>query len=271
MQIGTINTLNVERFSTHGAYLKDQDNNEVLLPKKFLLPNLKIGDLIKVFIHTDSQDRIVATTQIPFAKCNEIAILKVKSIDSFGCFLDIGLDKDIFMPTKNPKQFQIGQNVCVFITLDKQNRLIAKLGVKNFLKPFKRKHKQFLMLSAFGFEKTPLGIGCIVDNQYYGILYQSELKDKITLLNPIKVQIKKIRSDGKLDLILDYSNAIKKIIDILKNKKTLPLTLDSNPQDIQEYFGISKKLFKKTINDLLLQKKVEIKNKKIFYIRDNKN
>lgn len=272
MQIGTINSLHIKRFSAHGAYLESKNgDNEVLLPKKFLSDDLKIGDLIEVFIHTDSQDRIVATTQKPLAKCDEIAILEIKSIDSFGCFLHIGLDKDIFMPTKNPSRFKVGEKVCVFITLDKQNRLIAKLGIKSFLKPFKKKHKRFLKLPAFGFEKTPLGIGCVVDNQYYGILYQNDLKEQITLLKPLVVQIKKIRPDGKLDLVLDYSKAIQKIIHTLKTQKTLSLNLDSSPQDIQNAFGISKKLFKKTINDLIQNKKAEIKNNQIYLATNNKN
>lgn len=272
MQIGATNSLYIKRFSAHGAYLESKNNNnEVLLPKKFLTDNLKVGDLVEVFIHTDSQDRIVATTQKPFAKCNEIAILEIRSIGSFGCFLHIGLDKDIFMPTKNPSLFKVGQKVCVFITLDKQNRLIAKLGIKNFLKPFRKNHKRFLKLPAFGFEKTPLGIGCVVDNQYYGILYQTDLKDQITLFKPLVVQINKIRPDGKLDLILDYSKAIQNVLNTLKTHKTLPLNLDSSPQDIQSTFGISKKLFKKTISNLIQNKEAEIKNNQIHFIRDNKN
>ncbi|WP_104697092.1 MULTISPECIES: S1-like domain-containing RNA-binding protein [unclassified Helicobacter] len=266
MEIGLINSLYIKRFSSFGAYLVDEHQNEVLLPKKFLSPHLKIGDLIKVFIHTDSEDRIVATTQTPLAQCNQIAILKIKSIDKLGCFLDLGIDKDIFMPTKNPSLFVINQKVCVFITLDKQKRLIAKLGVKNFLKPFYNFRKKYLKLPAFGFEKTPLGIGCVVDNQYYGILYQQELKAPVQMLEPIDVLIKKVRKDGKLDLKLDYLDSTKHLISVLKKNKVLNFNYDSSPQDIQETFKMSKKLFKKTISDLISKKQAEIRENKIFYL-----
>lgn len=269
MKIGFIDSLTIWRFSSFGAYLVDEHQNEVLLPKKFLLPHFKIGDSIKVFIHTDSEDRVVATTKMPLAQCNQVAILEIKSIDKFGCFLDFGIDKDIFMPTKNPSRFTIGQKVCVFITLDKQKRLIAKLGVKNYLKPFLNLRKKYLKVSAFGFEKTPLGIGCIVDNQYYGILYQQDLKAPIKMLTPTDVLIKKIRKDGKLDLQLDYTDSTKYLITLLKKNKILNFNYDSSPQEIQATFQMSKKLFKKTISSLILKNQAKIEDGKIFYIAEN--
>ena len=299
MQIGRTQTLLLTRFSAHGAYLCDAPSpnssptnpsqndkaplkasqaapletpkeitKEVLLPKKFLLPSHQIGDLLRVFVHSDSEDRPVATTQIPLAECNQIAILTIKSINTFGCFLDIGLDKDIFMPTKNPARFKQGQKVCVFITLDKQNRLIAKLGVKDHLTPLKNPKKRYKKLQAYAFENTPLGLGCIVENQHYGILYHNELKSKVPLLTPLEVLVKKVRTDGKLDLMLDYTTPIAALKEKLELEGFLDFNYDSSPQELQEAFGISKKLFKKTLSELIAQNLARIEGGKIVH---NKN
>lgn len=270
MQIGTFNTLKITRFVNFGAYLSDEHQNEVLLPKKFLQESFKLDDEVRVFIYTDSEDRIVATTQTPLAQYGEIAVLCIKSINEFGCFLDIGLDKDIFMPSKNPYRFNIGDKVCVYINLDKQERLIAKLGVKEHLKPFKNFDKKYMKLSAFAFEKTPLGIGCIVDQKYYGLLYHNELKKPVAFYQPLSVHIKKIRKDGKLDLKLNYNDQIDKLKSMIDSNKVLDFNYDSSPEDIQKYFGISKKLFKKTLTQLIEEKYIKLEDNKIHKL-NNKN
>ncbi|MCE3037343.1 S1-like domain-containing RNA-binding protein [Helicobacter sp. faydin-H20] len=270
MKIGCFNTLKITSFTSFGAYLSDEDQNKVLLPKKFLQENFKLNDIVKVFVYTDSEDRIVATTQTPLAQHNEIAFLHIKNIDNFGCFLDIGLDKDIFMPTKNPNRFKIGDKVCVFITLDKQNRMIAKLGIKEHLKPFKNHKKRYMKLPAIAFEKTPLGIGCIVDKNYYGILYHNELKAPINFSESIHVYIQKIRKDGKLDLKLDYQEQKNALKTALQRQKILDFNYDTPTEIIQQHFKMSKKLFKKTLTELIEQKYAKLENNKIYKL-DNRN
>ena len=274
MQIGHFNTLKVTRFSPHGAYLSDRDHNEVLLPQKFLPQNIELEQELEVFIYTDSSDRPIATTQKPFATCDEISFLKIKDINHLGCFLDLGLDKDIFMPSKNPTRFHIGEKVCVFLTLDKQQRIIAKLGVKEHLKPFypSKHHQPYLTIDAIPFEKTPLGIGCIVYNQYYGLLYHNELHTPIELFEKISVQIKTIRKDGKLDLKLDTTQSHQIILQKLLKEHFLDFHYDSDPQQIQKTFNMSKKTFKKSLTYLIKNKKIILKNDRIYpYLKNNKN
>jgi len=66
MQLGRINRLTINRITPPGAYLEDILENEVLLPKKYLLPENEIGTEVDVFVHKDSENRIVATTETPF-------------------------------------------------------------------------------------------------------------------------------------------------------------------------------------------------------------
>lgn len=159
--------------------------SEVLLPNKFCPSGARVGDEVQAFIYTDSQDRFIATTQSPLATLGQIAFLRVVSVGQNGVFLDLGLDKDIFMPSKNPKSYALDSLVAVKICADKSHRLIAKKGIKDTLKPYRAKHRgahRGTKVEILPFEISPLGVGCVVEGKYYGLLYtwQSSPKAKST-------------------------------------------------------------------------------------------
>ena len=66
MQLGKINQLTIQRFAPPGAYLVDAQENEVLLPNKYLDPEWSEGSEVNVFVMKDSSDRIVAITETPY-------------------------------------------------------------------------------------------------------------------------------------------------------------------------------------------------------------
>ncbi len=264
-EIGRINHLRLMRFAKQGAYLVNELFEEVLLPKKFVPIDAKIDQYLDVFLYTDSEDRIIATTQTPFALRDEVAVLEICDIVKEGCYLDLGLDKHIFMPSKNPARFNLADKVGVFITLDKQKRLIARLGIKEYLKPARLKNL-YITRKALVFERTPLGFGCVVEGQYYGLLYHDNLVFKPKLFDWVSVQINKIRTDGKLDLRLDANQQKNIVKQMLQQEGVLEFNYDSSPEDIARVFGISKKLFKKTISEMIASKKAILEGGKIIKI-----
>lgn len=265
--MGQTQTLCIKRFSKNGAYLAPftqmanlpynaLDIQEILLPQKFLPKDSKINDHLRVFVYTDSDDRPIATTQIPKAELGTIIALKVISYEDSGYFLDIDLDKDLFMPAKSSQHFQINQKVVVKISLDKQSRLIAKQDIKTYLKPSKiPPHTKVEILI---FEQTPLGIGCVVNQKYYGLLYHNELHTNLALGSTLEAYVKKTRPDGKLDLTLlaPYHQMHKQL---LINAMPLRLNFSSQPQEIFDAFQISKKTFKRLINELVKEEIIEFK------------
>ena len=72
----------------------------MLLPKKQVPAGTRIGDSIEVFIYKDSEDRLIATTQMPKLQVGEVGVLKVKEVGKIGAFLDFGLEKDLLLPFK---------------------------------------------------------------------------------------------------------------------------------------------------------------------------
>lgn len=149
--------------------------HEILLPKKFCLDNAQVGQNLEVFTYTDSLDRPVATTSLPLAQLGDIVALRVVSHAEHGVFLDLGLEKDIFMPTKSPANYALGSLVVVWLGLDKAGRLIAKKDIESKLKPYKPHKKAGFYrgkkVSILPYSLSALGLSCVVENRYYGLLY----------------------------------------------------------------------------------------------------
>lgn len=305
--IGQINRLQIARLSPHGAYLapithtpksKGLESSEsekvdssklpktapsprqitptlyeVLLPKKFCPTQAQIGDTILAFVYTDSLDRPVATTQMPLAQCGEVAVLRVVGQTGNGVFLDLGLDKDIFMPSKTPAKYPLDSRVAVYITLDKSSRLIAKKDIQSHLLPYRaRGYARGKKVSILPFSVSDLGVSVVVDSRYYGLVYLPQsVRDKqkspestlaamgLGLGLESSAFIHNVRKDGKLDLVLhkrdraDESAA--KLLQVLRdNGGKLAVHYDSSPEIILSLLGMSKKALKRALSDLLARK-----------------
>ena len=51
MELGVYNELRLDRFTSPGAYLEDEEGNDVLLPTKYVDPSFQIYDMVKGIIH----------------------------------------------------------------------------------------------------------------------------------------------------------------------------------------------------------------------------
>ncbi len=120
--------------------------------------------------------------------------------------------------------------------------------------------------------KTDLGYSVLINKKYDGLLFKSDVFQKLEIEQTLTGYIKNIRDDGKIDVSIrkqGYKNIIEidsqNILESLKKSKnkTLPLTDKSSPNDIKLHFKISKKAFKKAIGNLYKQKKIIIKKNKI--------
>ena len=74
--IGKRNTLSIVRASGPGLYLDGGELGEILLPGRYIPRDIAPKDKLDVFVYTDSEDRLVATTEIPLATVGEFACLK---------------------------------------------------------------------------------------------------------------------------------------------------------------------------------------------------
>jgi len=269
IKIGEINTLEVMRDTDYGYFLEAKDENEVLLPNVYVMEDeMPMGSLLDVFVYTDSEDRPVATTKMPYAKLGEFGYFTVVDYKPYGAFVNWGLPKDLFVPLSQQKEhFTIGKKYLLRVCLDAQtDRLFATQKIGKYLNREMKGLHQNKVLDAIVLAKTPLGFKVIADNQYEGMLFSNEIFEDIRIGDRKKVYIKNVRKDFKLDLSLQpigkkakIGEAEGTILQTLKEAEgTLPFTYKSNADDIKAKFGMSKKNFKRTLTELIDSKQIEL-------------
>jgi uncharacterized protein len=257
--IGKINTLEIIKELSFGVYLDGGEHGEILLPVRYVPKNCKIGDKIDVFIYFDSDDRIIATTEKPYAMVDDFALLKAVSVNAVGAFLDWGLPKDLLVPFREQKQtMQEGNWYIVKIYIDKtSNRIAASAKIDSFLDNLPPNYNEGQEVDLIICNETELGFKAIVNGMHWGMLYKSEVFQPLTKGQKIKGFIKRIRDDEKIDLSMaktgygKVDDISEKILEYLRiNNSFMAITDKSSPEKIYELFGISKKAYKMAIGNL---------------------
>ena len=267
---GVVNTLRVNRVSEPGIYLISGDETEVLLPNAYVKKEMAIDSLLDVFIYTDSEDRLVATTLKPYLYLNEFANLKIVDSAKFGYFVDIGLPKDLLVPKNRQKgTYNIGSYKVLQMQFDERtSRLIA--SEKYILEEEPKNLKQGDEVEIILYSKTPLGFKVIVNNSYEGMIFHSEIFENLKIGDKKRAYIKNLREDKKLDISLQKIGEkvdSNKVLEILKaNGGVLNFTYKSDAEDIKNVFAMSKKAFKATLTKLIDEKKINLENDRICLI-----
>jgi uncharacterized protein len=274
MQIGKFNVLTIARDTKIGLYLTD-GKTDVLLPNKYVPEHFEIGEELEVFIYLDQEERPVATTLEPYIYLNEFSLLRVNYTNKFGAFLDMGLEKDLFVPFKEQaRPMEQGKRYLVYMYLDeKTNRLVGSSKTNQFLDnndiTVENGEEVDLIVSHI----TEVGINVIINEKHKGLLYKNEVYDDLRTGDRIIGYIKNIRPDGKIDVSATkigfdkVEPSAQYILDELKaSRGFLRLTDDSHPEDIKTVLKMSKKTFKKAIGTLYKQKLIEIKEDGIYLV-----
>jgi len=275
--IGEINTLRVERDTDYGLYLKSENFEEVLLPNIYVMEaDMPIGAEIEVFVYTDSEDRPVATTKMPYAKLGEFGYFTVVDYKQYGAFVNWGLPKDLFVPLSQQKcHFHIGSKYILRVCLDAETgRLYGTHKIGKWLSTETKDLKTNQKVDVLVLSQTPLGYKVIIENLYEGMLFENEIFETLKVGDRKIAYIKQVRKDGKLDLSLQPIgksatadvNEVKILEIIEENNGYLPVNSKSDADSISKLCSMSKKSFKRTITSLVEAKKVELFDKGIRVI-----
>lgn len=275
IELGKYNLLEVMRSTPHGLFLEDKEENDVLLPGKFIPEGTAIGDYLEVYIYRDNEERLVATTEEPKFTLYEFAGLKVSDVNAHGAFVDYGVGKDLFVPFREQRIDMVeGNYYLVYMYLDGEtDRLAGSTKIEQFLDLVDLEEDELAVgdeVTIIVWGTSELGTNVIVNNRYKGLIYANELFEDLTVGMPRTAYINRIREDGKLDIRLEKDGYAKvednaqKILDLLKERKGyLLLTDKSSPDLIKKELGMSKKTFKKSIGALYKQKIILLEDKGI--------
>ena len=267
MHLGHYNDLEVAREVSIGLYLSS-DDGDLLLPEKYVPVGTRVGDVLRVFVYRDSEDRLIATTLQPYATVDSFAALAVRDHGPGGSYLDWGLEKDLLLPYQNQRRdLRVGERVFVFVYLDEESdRLVASTKWKQFLSaaPFAGQPGDAVRLQVA--DETELGYPVIVNGTHQGLLFHNEVFRPLRLGEELPGYLRQVRPDGKLDVRLQregYGEVEGAADTLLKALQAapggrLPLGDKSLAEDVYRRVGMSKKVFKKALGALFKQGLVEL-------------
>lgn len=268
LKIGKTNNLKITHRVDFGLYLDGgEEHGEILLPLRYASKDMKAGDFIDVFIYRDSEDRLIATTEKPYAEVGEFAFLQATESNSVGAFLDWGLPKDLLVPFREQKvRMKPGRYYTVYVFLDDETqRIVASAKLQKFLDNKIPDVKAGDEVKVRIYQETDLGFKVIVNDLFSGLIYHNQIFCDVNIGELHYATVRSVRQDGKIDLILGKSqrnrvnDLAEDILDYLhENGGKMTLNDSSSPEDIKEIFQCSKKDFKKAIGALFKSKEIII-------------
>ncbi len=266
VETGEYNTLKVLRQVDFGFYLDDGAEG-ILLPKRFVPAGLSPGDELKVFVYHDSDDRLIATTQKPLGVLGDIVKLRAVSITALGAFMDWGLMKDLFVAKSQQITGMLpnGEYLVKIYRDEQTNRIAATERFDNTLSNDVLTVNLLDVVDMIVYRRTDIGYVVIINNQHTGVLHHNEIYRSIGVGDKFEGFIKKIYPDNKIDVAAGkpgykrVEDEAGKIVRLLQeNDGYLPYYDKSDPEEIYEFFGMSKKTFKMTVGNLFKQKKISL-------------
>lgn len=271
-ELGINQKLTVARIMEHGVYLKDDAQSfDVLLPKKEMGENLKVGDEAEVFLYRDSKDRLIATTRVPKIRLHEVARLNVVSISKIGAFVDWGLEKDLLLPYREQtKKVAAGEDVLVALYVDKSDRLCLTMNVYEYLRtdsPYKKDDR----VSGTVYQISErFGAFVAVDDTYSALIPAHDITSEVKIGRCVNARVTDVREDGKLTLCckekayLQMDEDAKKLMEIIEEfDGVLPFGEGAAPEVIKRETGMSKNAFKRALGRLYKERRIEINDKSI--------
>lgn len=267
IKIGHYNKLRIERIVDFGAYLDGGNGVSILLPVRYMNDEMKPGDEVDVFIYNDSEDRLIATTEHPFATVGQFAFLQVTAVTRYGAFLDWGLPKDLLVPFREQRvKMKEGGIYPVYIYLDDASkRVVASAKIEKFIGNRFPDLKHGDEVEILPYSHNEIGYKAIVNDLYYGILYDNELYSPVTLGEHRTAWVNRVRDDGKIDLMASpgQRHRVNSLTDTImtmlsEHDGSLPYSDHSSPEVIKDTFNCSKKDFKKALGQLYKEHKIAI-------------
>jgi predicted RNA-binding protein (virulence factor B family) len=278
IEIGKINTLTVLRETAVGFYLGDKEGNEVLLPNSYIKEKPTLKDKLEVFIYSDSEGRLIATTRKPIVKLNDFACLRVNTVNDIGAFMEWGLEKDLFVPFSEQKfEMEEGGYYVVRVYLDDiSKRIVASSKLDKFVSNEDMKLEGGQEVEIIITEESQLGYSCIVNGMYKGLIYHNDVYQDLFIGEELTAYVKLIREDKLVDISLQKGgfknvlSATEVILDYLEEHGGfLDLHDKSSPEEIAAKFRMSKATFKKSIGVLYRHRKVLIKQDGVYLVKED--
>jgi predicted RNA-binding protein (virulence factor B family) len=278
IRVGHIQTLPVLRLSRHGAYLGTEEDN-VLLPRKEVPEDAAEGHSLRVFVYADSEDRPTATLRQPKAVVGAFAPMQVVSLAPYGAFVDWGLDKDLLVPHNlQHAPMERGRTYVVHVLADERTeRLVGTTILGPRLREATDRFRPQQRVQCMVYDVSPLGARVVVDDGYGGLIYPDPAIKRPQVGSIVVGHVIRVRPDGRADISLtplgsqaEYDDQVRLVTALMKRGGFLPLGDDSDPDEVRDLLGMSKKAFKRAVGRLYRARKVVIEEGGVRLVETSK-
>jgi len=271
---GTVSDLNKdEAFVQIEGYTFALDLNELTE-----IPEL--GDTISGFVYENQAHKNKMTTVLPFVTQGIWDFAEVTDVRTdLGAFVNVGLeDKDFVvslddLPLEHNEWPKKGDKVMVKLEIDHKGRLWGKLAdIELYTQIARSPDREMKELLNKDEEGTVIAIrdsGAFVmtESYYMAFIYVDEQSQPLHVGQHIKARVigsshRRLNLSMKPRAYEEITPDAQMIVAVLEHSrdKKMPYTDKSSPDDIQEYFGISKGSFKRALGNLMKQRKIEQKD-----------
>lgn len=264
--LGQYNTLPVLKLVDFGLYLDGGDGLEILMPKRYMPEGAKEGDELRVFVYQDSEARLIATNEHPYATVGQIASMRINSVNQVGAFADWGTSKELLIPHREQAQrMEEGRRYLIYVYIDQvSGRIAGTSKLDKYLNNVPPTYEAGEEVEALIWKPTPMGWKVIINQKHTGLLYQNQIFQELHTGERLRAWVRGVRDDDKIDLSLQplgYRQMIDPaeatILKALHNHNGfMPLTDRSTPELIAFELQMSKKTFKKAIGALYKQQRI---------------
>ena len=266
IQLGKYNELTIAREVEFGIYVTDGEGIDILMPAKYVPAGAKVGQTIRCFVYQDSEARLIATTERPYAQVGEFASLEVRSVNQVGAFADWGTSKELLIPHREqPKEMEEGRRYIIYIYVDEvSGRIVGTARLDKYLDNVPAPYEPNEEVDILVWKPTPLGYKVIINNAHTGLIYKNQIFRSVHIGEHLRAWVKEVRDDEKIDLSLQPMG-YRRVIDsaeavVLRalhlHGGFLQLTDKSDPELITAELPMSKKNFKKAVGALYKQQRI---------------
>ncbi|WP_125715144.1 CvfB family protein [Companilactobacillus kedongensis] len=237
----------------------------------------ELGDELTGFVYENQAHKNRMTTKLPgvlqgvwdFAEVTEVRT-------DLGVFVDIGLDdKDIAvslddLPLEHSEWPKKGDTLMVKLVIDHKGRLWGKLADLNIYMQLmrsaslddKNKDKESTVIAI-----RDSGTFVITKDYYLGFIHKNEQDGPMHIGQHVTARVigsshRRLNLSLKPRAFEEITPDAQMIMAVLEHAVDgkIPYTDKSDPDDIREYFGISKGSFKRALGNLMKQGKIEQKD-----------
>lgn len=267
----TVAELKIVRQNDMGAFLDagtGKTSDDILLHKAQQTAEVKVGDVVKVFLYLDPKKRLTASMRVPKMREGQIARLKIINVTSDGAFVDVGAERGIFMPFSEMRgRPKIGEIVWAKLYTDKSGRLAVTMKVSDEIrrasKPAVNVKRGDLLTGAI-FNIIDAGAFVFSRERHIIFIPQKEIPRPLRVGEVVDVRITYLRDDGRLDGSLREikENALErdaeKIFAFMQAEGgSMTFNDKTAPEKIFAAFKISKAAFKRAVGHLFRERLIE--------------